>query len=44
MKYRSLAAVFLAAALLALQAAPPAAADTDTKTVLLKVLVPFSGG
>jgi hypothetical protein len=43
-KYQSLAVVLLVTALLTLQAAPTAAAETDTKTVLLKVHVPFSGG
>lgn len=44
MKYRNLAMILLLGALLLLWAWPLAAAETDNKTVLLKVHVPFAGG
>ena len=44
MKYRDLAAILLFGALLSLCVWPLSAAETDSKTVLLKVHVPFAGG
>jgi hypothetical protein len=44
MKYRNLTAILLLGALLLLWAWPLAATETDKKTVILKVHVPFVGG
>ena len=44
MKYRNLLICFLAATILFLQISPLAAAETDNKTVLLRLHVPSAGG
>lgn len=44
MKYRNIVAMLLIGAVLSLWAWPLDAAESDNKTVLLKVHVPFAGG